>query len=65
MKETICPIDGRPCDPACPERYHDQQGGCWLTTAQEMGAQLLPLGGDTVAVVYLPDQKGGEAPCST
>ena len=33
----ICPIDRRPCDPACPDRYVDQEGGgCFITTAQEL-----------------------------
>lgn len=63
MKDILCPLDGRPCDPACPEQYHDQSG-CWMTTAQKVGAQVLPLGGDTVAVVYLPGQEGGDEQCS-
>ena len=32
MKETICPFDGRPCDPACEQRYVDlPEGGCVLS----------------------------------
>ena len=48
MKQLICPVDGKPCDPQCPDRYIDrEQGGCFLTTAQELG------GGD-VAAIYAP-----------
>lgn len=32
MKEIICPIDGRPCDPSCKSRYADlPEGGCFLS----------------------------------
>lgn len=44
MSETICPIDGLPCDPACPDRYTDQpEGGCILTTAIERGHNVMIL----------------------
>ena len=36
MTEIICPIDGRPCEETCPDRYTDRpEGGCLLTTAAE------------------------------
>lgn len=42
MNEIICPYDGRPCDPNCPDRYVDQpEGGCFLTTAAEMGSTVI------------------------
>ena len=44
MNEIICPYDGRPCDPNCPDRYIDQpEGGCILTTASEMGCKVFIL----------------------
>lgn len=44
MNEIICPIDGKPCDPACPNRYIDQPGGgCVLSTVADMS--------DTVIIV--------------
>ena len=40
----VCPIDGKPCDPACPNRYIDQPGGgCVLSTVADMS--------DTVIIV--------------
>lgn len=55
MKQLICPVDGKPCDPQCPDRYIDrEQGGCFLTTAQELGFTLMNLGGGNVAAVYAP-----------
>lgn len=37
MNEIICPIDGRPCDPSCPDRYIDHpEGGCILTTVTDL-----------------------------
>ena len=44
MKDVICPIDGRPCEMDCPDRYLEQPGGgCALTTAQELGAKIIDL----------------------
>ena len=44
MNEIICPIDGRSCDPDCPDRYVDQpEGGCILTTASELGCKVFIL----------------------
>ncbi len=46
MEQLICPLDGKPCEKDCPDRYIDHpSGGCFLTTAQEMGAKIIDLGG--------------------
>ena len=38
MKDIICPLDGKPCEKDCPDRYIDHPGGgCFLTTAQGWG----------------------------
>ena len=38
MQEIICPLDGKPCEHDCPDRYVDQpEGGCFITTALEQG----------------------------
>lgn len=59
MKQLTCPLDGQPCEKDCPDRYPDQpEGGCHLTTAQEMGFQIIDLGGDTVGMLYVP--RGGK-----
>lgn len=26
MQSIICPLDGTPCDPECPDRFHDTEG---------------------------------------
>lgn len=42
MKQLVCPIDGKPCEKDCPDRYIDRaEGGCVLTTAREMGFNVL------------------------
>ena len=42
MKDIICPLDGRPCEKDCPDRYCDvPEGGCFLTTALEQGVTVL------------------------
>ena len=42
MKQIICPIDGKPCEKGCPDRYTDRkEGGCVLTTAQGLGATII------------------------
>ena len=42
MKDIICPLDGKPCEKDCPDRYIDHPGGgCFLTTAQELGAKII------------------------
>lgn len=31
MQQIICPVDGQPCEAACPDRYRDrEEGGCLL-----------------------------------
>ena len=56
MEVLQCPIDGQPCAADCPDRYRDQpEGGCWLTTACELGGRVLTLGDDVVAVVFGDD----------
>ena len=43
MKQLICPIGKKPCDRDCPDRYPDQpEGGCRLTTAQELARCKYP-----------------------
>ena len=42
MSCLFCPIDDAPCDPGCPDRYIDRpEGGCILTTVQELGGCIL------------------------
>ena len=51
----ICPLDGKPCETNCPDRYKDHPGGgCILTTAQELGAQIINLGGGTSVIAFSP-----------
>ena len=29
MSDRICPLDGKPCEKDCPDRFHDTpDGGC-------------------------------------
>lgn len=57
MKDVICPLDGRPCEKDCPDRYIDQPGGgCALTTAQELGAKIIDFGGGDVGMLFVPKQ---------
>lgn len=59
MKQLTCPLDGRPCELDCPDRYHDQpQGGCMLTTVQELGAEILNFGGGNVGMMFPPEWGG-------
>lgn len=58
MKQTICPIDGKPCAKDCPDRYQDRPG-CILTTAQEQGAQIINFGGGTMGAVFMPGGRDG------
>ena len=56
MKQVTCPLDGKPCEPDCPDRYHDEpEGGCVLTTAQELGAKIVNLGDGNVGMLYTPN----------
>ncbi len=58
MKQLICPLDNLPCELDCPDRYKDQpEGGCFLTTAQELGAAILPMGGDKVGLLFMPGKE--------
>ncbi len=44
MRQITCPIDGKPCEQDCPDRYIDQpEGGCWLTTAIELGGHIISI----------------------
>lgn len=37
METIICPIDGKPCEENCPDRYKDRaEGGCFMTTFIEV-----------------------------
>ena len=55
MKQIICPLDKRPCDKNCPDRYTDQpEGGCYLTTAQELGSHICDFGNGTVGMLFAP-----------
>jgi len=59
MNQVICPLDKQPCDRSCPDRYKDKpDGGCFLTTAQEMGTNVLFLDGDKVGVMFTPERAG-------
>lgn len=59
MKQLICPILNLPCEADCPDRYPDQpEGGCRLTTAQEMGAKIVILGNGTVGMLFTPGEEG-------
>lgn len=59
-KDVICPLDGKPCEKGCPDRYEDQpEGGCTLTTAVELGGQALRLNDGSTAILFTP--KGGQA----
>ncbi|MCI8681006.1 MAG: hypothetical protein HFF81_09505 [Oscillospiraceae bacterium] len=58
MNQVICPLDNQPCEQDCPDRYQDQpEGGCFLTTAQELGATVLALGGNNVGLLFSPERK--------
>lgn len=58
MQDLICPLDGKPCEKDCQDRYIDQpEGGCFLTTVQELGFMLVGLGGGDIAAIYTPKGK--------
>ena len=58
MKQLICPLDGKSCEADCPDRYRDQpEGGCMLTTAQELGFQIMDLGDGWGGMPYVPSQR--------
>lgn len=55
MKDRICPIDSRPCEKDCPDRFKDTpDGGCLLTLFEDMGAQIVHLGGQEYGAVFMP-----------
>ena len=55
MQDLICPLDGQPCEKDCPDRYIDQpEGGCFLTTAQELGASVFNLPGQFAGIMFTP-----------
>ena len=57
-KDITCPIDSRPCERDCPDRYTDRpEGGCLLTTALELGCSLVTLGGQDVAILFPPKNR--------
>ena len=49
MQTIICPIDGTPCAPDCPDRFHDrEEGGCLLTMISEHCNAALIIGVNTL-----------------
>ncbi len=37
MKQRICPLDGKPCEKSCPDRYKDDpRGGCILVAMHDV-----------------------------
>lgn len=53
--EVTCPLDRLPCEKGCPDRYIDTpDGGCFLTTAAEMGANIIHVSDDCTAVMFSP-----------
>lgn len=37
MKQRICPLDGKPCEKSCPDRYpNDPRGGCILVAMHDV-----------------------------
>lgn len=56
MNQVACPLDGKPCAADCPDRYQGRpEGGCALTTAQELGAEIVNFGGGSVGMMFMPD----------
>ena len=44
MSDSICPLDGKPCEKDCPDRFHDTpDGGCLLTMVQDMGGNVMTI----------------------
>ena len=58
MRQVICPLDGKPCEQDCPDRYIDQpEGGCILTTAMGLGCNVISLNdAGSIAHVFTPHQ---------
>lgn len=46
MTDVICPLDGKPCEKDCPDRFVDTpDGGCLLTMSLEIGAHVMYIDG--------------------
>lgn len=61
IKQRICPLDGKPCEKDCPDRYKDEPaGGCFLTTARELGATVLPIGDDLAITIFNGGRRHGQ-----
>ena len=43
MSAVLCPLDGKPCEENCPDRYRDKPGGGFWSyeDVKRIGAQLL------------------------
>lgn len=51
-ERPYCPLDGKPCEKDCPDRFHDTpDGGCQLTIVQDMGGKLLFVDGQEVIML--------------
>jgi len=61
MSQIMCPLDGRPCEKDCPDRYRDRpDGGCTLTTLLELGGAVLTITPHTITPdTIMPTQKKG------
>lgn len=58
MKDLICPLDGKPCEKDCLDRYTDRpEGGCSLTTAQELGGSVFDLPGAFAGILFTPNSQ--------
>lgn len=58
MNQVICPLDSRPCEADCPDRYRDRpESGCLLATARELGARLCILDGGRVEIIFTPGEE--------
>lgn len=59
IHDRICPIDGKPCEKDCPDRYHDDpRGGCLLTDTLEAGGKIIDFGGGDYVCVFNPGAIG-------
>lgn len=51
MNDRICPLDGKPCEKSCPDRYpNDPRGGCILVAMHDVSEDYNAKkeGGDTM-----------------
>lgn len=61
IKQRICPFDGEPCGKDCPDRYKDDPaGGCFLTTARELGVILWLVGDDQAIMIFNGGRRHGQ-----